>query len=451
MSAIDFQVITLVFPDPTLYPGAQGNFQRVNSSVSFSEFISGTIRTLSTNTATQGVDVSGLLYTPDLAADDPCVNASAPYVPANVTRQSDLPDTDYDLIAIAPWRPIGPYPRLSLFLPNQGSSLPPTANDAVWSLGDGGQWKSENRFPVYAVPTNEATLLMYQSSLYSGNMTDVPYGHALTETYDSRDYVRLFMNIDTGAGGPNLPSLWVFLLIILAILLAIVGITSLSMHLVQRRRREHLRRRVANGEVDLEALGIKRLTVPQELLDKMPQYAYGSAIAKSEASQLEQPTCPICIDDFVDDTVLPVSLVQKSVLPKGYCPANVTNAMVRRERMVRRLRPRSHAEASSPSSLPRSDGTAFLSRVWSFVRVRDRNEPSRASQAGSADVEMQTTSQPTMSVSDTPPPAEGHGRREWARRRAVAMLGPHRAPAEEEEQRRPRWRKWVGGVFPGLA
>lgn len=430
--------------------------------------------------------MSGLLYTPDLAADDPCVNASAPYVPANVTRQSDLPDTDYDLIAIAPWvspectqsyftsARSDPIRAFLFFLPNQGSSLPPTANDAVWSLGDGGQWKSENRFPVYAVPTNEATLLMYQSSLYSGNMTDVPYGHALTETYDSRDYVRLFMNIDTGAGGPNLPSLWVFLLIILAILLAIVGITSLSMHLVQRRRREHLRRRVANGEVDLEALGIKRLTVPQELLDKMPQYAYGSAIAKSEASQLEQPTCPICIDDFVDDTVvrkLPCRhifhpecvdtylrdnsslcpLCKKSVLPKGYCPANVTNAMVRRERMVRRLRPRSHAEASSPSSLPRSDGTAFLSRVWSFVRVRDRNEPSRASQAGSADVEMQTTSQPTMSVSDTPPPAEGHGRREWARRRAVAMLGPHRAPAEEEEQRRPRWRKWVGGVFPGLA
>jgi hypothetical protein len=39
---------------------------------------------------------------------------------------------------------------------------------------------------------------LMESALYSGNMTNVPHGHDLTELYDSRQYVRLFVDIDTG-------------------------------------------------------------------------------------------------------------------------------------------------------------------------------------------------------------------------------------------------------------
>ena len=214
--AQSLELVTLVFSDPEWTPSNSGNsdFQRVNSSISFSYLTSFNIRTLSTNSATPGTDVTGLLYTPDLPAGDPCIEASAADVPANVTRQINLPNTDYDLIALAPW--ISPACTLAylaaaredpvrgflFFLPDNGTSTPPTANSNTWGLGDGGQWKGENKFPVYAIPGQSGRILMQASNDYSGNMTTVPHGHELTETYDPRDYVRLFVDIDTGEDEP---------------------------------------------------------------------------------------------------------------------------------------------------------------------------------------------------------------------------------------------------------
>jgi uncharacterized membrane protein len=126
----------------------------------------------------------------------------------------------------------------------------------MWGLNDGGIWKSQNKYPVYAVPGQTGALMMHHLGKYSGNMTDVENGHLLTEMYDSRDYVRLYTEIAT-ANPASLPSLWVFLLLILGILLVIIAVTSLLMHYIQRKHRQALLRRVANGEVDLEALGIK--------------------------------------------------------------------------------------------------------------------------------------------------------------------------------------------------
>lgn len=54
------------------------------------------------------------------------------------------------------------------------------------------------------MPTDSGTTLMDASARYSGNMTDVPNGHELTEYYDSRDYVRLYVDIDTGMSPPYL-------------------------------------------------------------------------------------------------------------------------------------------------------------------------------------------------------------------------------------------------------
>jgi hypothetical protein len=200
------------------------------------------------------------------------------------------------------------------------------------------------------------------------------------------------------------------------------------MHWVQRRRRQQLRQRVVTGEVDLEVLGIKRLTVPQELLDKMPLYTYGTVrpeeasvqtqrTAKDMASSsdsrssspapdarpkpamirafsyrptaLDQPTCPICLDDFVPadpstnepgNTVreLPCHhifhpecvdaflrdnsslcpMCKKSCLPQGYCPKNVTNAMVRRERIMRRNRERGGVDENQPTD-PNTEANAL--------------------------------------------------------------------------------------------
>jgi hypothetical protein len=387
-------------------------------------------------------------------------------------------------------------------------------------------------------------------------MTDVPHGHLLSEYYDSRDYVRLFVDVNTG-GGTTLPSLWVFLLVVLGILLCVIGGTSFIMHMLQRRRRQTLRRRVANGEVDLEALGIKRLTVPQEILDSMPLYTYGSGvivqptairsvaretttaresdvlgkeevIAESSTaprrrqlhiSTLDQPTCAICLDDFVPatssaqgtivrelpcrhifhpecvDTFLRDNsslcpMCKKTALPKGYCPRIVTNAMVRRERMVRRIRPRVSAadidaevdaaiaaedrRGSLPYSVTAARGSAVpVGRAetpvgWSTImQSRRTSVPAQEPESGREMTELPSTSSPI-----TPPPvaaqpdcvpgparrdtndiqpAPNRRRSEWARQRAVAMLGRNRAPVDpdaEEEQRTPGWRKALGRIFP---
>lgn len=217
--AQSFQVVTIIFSDPALTLGAQSDFQLVNSSVSFSFMPSYAISTLSTNSAVPGQDVTGLIYTPDLLPSDPCVRASAPYVPANVTRQGSLPNTDYDLVAVAPW--ISPACTLSylqaarqdpvrgflFYTPDNGTNTPPSAQDPTWDLGDGGAWESANPFPVYAIPGATGRLLMLESSMYSGNLTGVPFGHQLASSgYDPRDYVRLYIDIGTGQSSTSLLS-----------------------------------------------------------------------------------------------------------------------------------------------------------------------------------------------------------------------------------------------------
>lgn len=286
------------------------------------------------------------------------------------------------------------------FHPGNDSVQPPPVSDPSWSLDDGGQWKSNNPYPVYAIPGMLGAFLLEELALYSGNLSQVPYGSKLVGIYPSSDLIRLVGRLDLDAVS-GIPSLWVFLIIVLAILLAVVFTTSVIMHVIQRKQRRHLQRRVANGEVDLEALGIKRLNVPQVVLDQMPQYKYSAtestestekgAVNQEKAAQpgeeesavsgaplrktnYSQPTCPICLDDFAQgETIvreLPCNhiyhpecidpflrensslcpMCKKSVLPAGYCPVQVTNLMVRRERLLRRTRRRRMPEIGLDSS-----------------------------------------------------------------------------------------------------
>ncbi|EMC98926.1 hypothetical protein BAUCODRAFT_145927 [Baudoinia panamericana UAMH 10762] len=540
-SAQSLQVVTFDFPNPDYTSSLPQTSHRINASISFTYLTSFNLRTLSSNAASPGDDVSGLLYVPDLDPTSACNNASAQYIPQNVTRRANLPNQNYYLIAIAPWLSpecVGEYfaaARQSpvrgflTFLPEDTSSnIPPEVSSSVWGIGDGGSWKRQNAYPVYAIPGASARALLNASADYSGNMTSVPFGHTLTEIYDPRDYVRLFAAIDT-SGASSLPSLWVFLLVVLGILMAIIGLTSFTMHFLQRRRRQALRRRVANGEVDLEALGIKRLTVPQEVLDGMPLYTYGSgapvaakevAVADKLASAsssrptsptwttrpspakrtgsfhptaLQQPTCAICLDDFVPASTTPedreaeASIVRelpchhifhpdcvdtflrdssslcpmckKTVLPKGYCPQVVTNAMVRRERMIRRIRERVVLEPDvEDEGLPGRRGVR-ASRTFSGLPLLRGSR-----RVSSAPVQALTEMSPVPAPEASHVPADDGrartpqgqppstpSRREWARQRAIAMLGRRTAPADpdaEERRSTPGWRKALRVVFP---
>lgn len=483
MSANAFQIVTFELPDPATDSNAATNYQLVNSSLSFAYRQTDNVRTLSTNYAKAGSDRTGFLYVPDLTSDA-CVNASSPFVPSNVTRQANLP-SDFEAVAIAPW--VSPACTLEylnsaqvnpvvvafmFFLPNSTDEIPPAANDAAWGLGDGGQWKGSNQYPVYAIDAAVGVNILQQMSLYSGNTSSAPFGSKLVDLYGSRNYVRLFIDIRLPETSSGVPSIWEFLLIILVILAAAVALVSCTMHLRQHRRRRDLRRRILDGQVDLSSMGVKKFTAPQNIIDKMPIHPYGSPTASShqhkdtsapvESSQeaadppsLYQPTCAICLDDFVElesnirilpcchifhpeciDTFLRENwavcpMCKKSVLPKGYCPVKITNSMVFAERHLRR-RQRQTSRGTAPVATP-----------------------SERDSAGAEDIELQAPLAETAPVEEqltSPPSPASVGRREWARRRALTMLGP-RPPAEDDGSPRQggsRPRKLLRSMFPGV-
>lgn len=84
------------------------------------------------------------------------------------------------------------------YLTDNGTDIPPVANDPTWSLGDGGHWKTSNRFPVYAIASMLGGQLMEELVDYSGNVTDVPNGNMLIEQWPATDYVRLAAEVTIG-------------------------------------------------------------------------------------------------------------------------------------------------------------------------------------------------------------------------------------------------------------
>ncbi|KAL9600931.1 MAG: hypothetical protein Q9219_002866 [cf. Caloplaca sp. 3 TL-2023] len=583
-------------------------------SLSYESFIRNGIRVLSTNTNGNN-DVEGFLYFPDYPEGNPCINETSQYVPQNVTRRSDIPERFQNppLIALAPWTsPSCVLPLLDavqnavtafiFYIPDSPAGIPPPVNDPVWGLGDGGSWKSKNKYPVYAIGGTSGASIMDQLAQYSGALPDAPNGDLLQDQLDSSYTARMYAVVELSEA-TSLPSLWAFLLIVLGIVLFLIGVTSCIMHLYQRRRRNALRRRIVNGEVDLERLGIKRLTVPQEAIDMLPRFLYspsekdfldrprdhitaqtdfpiknpGTDITSSDgmasppistsnpepqSAQPElpkpttnhlpssprtlspppstlpapqqananqptyaQPTCPICLDDFtphattvrslpcyhiyhpecIDPFLLQNSslcpVCKSKVLPQGYCPATITNAMVRRERQQRRNRDRVRRirgeEAASQMPVaaivePRGGMFAVHGRMASFHRQfgrrrRERmasgNAPPPASPppaVDSAPLEMGNLDGRT--VNGLPPPSAGvpptsvpaqpvtpdqtHQsgpdaaetnpvtRSERARRRASLFMRDQEPTAEDEERERwarlPRWRKAIKSVFPGF-
>jgi hypothetical protein len=347
----------------------------------------------------------------------------------------------------------------------------------------------------------------------------------------------------------SLPSLWIFLLIVLGILIFVLGFTSCSMHVVQRRRRQLLRQRVASGEVDLEQLGIKRLTVPRSVLDAMPLYKYPEVVSKEEqyedsatrtnaqqefsdpeiapsprpvpmkkakgkgknkdtekepenkfVSAASQPTCAICLEDFVplesevrelpcrhifhsecidpflgeNSSLCP--LCKKTSLPRGYCPPVITNAMVRRERLVRRMRIRERRQqeglgwwnplrllAGLRGPAAATDPEVGWRRmvVWSGRRVGSGNESPGAqggvemSGAGTSAAECgivgvgRATANGSVDPSSIPLPDSAP---------ATPGLTPPPRPEPtlplpdemDEELARSPWRRAVSMVWPGL-
>jgi len=500
---------------------------------------------------------------PDLSSPG-CRDAEQAHLRSNVTRLNNLPgDTDYALVAFAPWfsgecmleyfqaARNSPVRALLVYLPGQNNSMPPVMNDQAWYLGDGGSWKMNNSFPTYAVASTTGGIIADQLSLYSGNVTDAPNGDQFPDVVSSTDYVRLWASIDLEATN-QLPSLWVFLVIVLGLLILVIGTTSVMMHFVQRRRRNSLRQRVINGEVNLETLGIKRVVVPRDLLEKMPLYSYSAgsddaaekavpqvpaqahnlaspttdaetgakssplsrhssapivtAVAEPASGSFSQSTCPICLDDFeptesqirelpcrhifhaecIDPFLLKNSslcpLCKQTVLPTGYCPTKITNIMVRRERIINRTRARNAANAGQPEPIPLGRRPGVSGFIRSHVGGRSGGRrifsAPESSQTRPADIEMAnntftaripnaganpntpatipaSSGQPQRGSTvecTNPPSVPAHRGGEWARQRALMLLGTRDVPgpAEEEDNTGPRWKRGLRKLFPGF-
>lgn len=145
-----------------------------------------------------------------------------------MTRRSDIPAFDHDLIGLAPW--VTPecaraylaassreaVRTLVFYQPESlDTKKPPAADSAVWDLGDDGEWKKDNQYPVYAIPGPSGTELMKLLARYSGRADgfDFDIGDAdnnddnnsiinertnLTEAQVQRSCTRLYALLDLG-------------------------------------------------------------------------------------------------------------------------------------------------------------------------------------------------------------------------------------------------------------
>ena len=85
------------------------------------------------------------------------------------------------------------------YIPDSGSQQPPAVSDPVWDADDGGRWKSENNFPVYAVSGAMGAELIDQMVAYLGDVDKVPFGDEAIQEFGP-GFVKLFAQLETGKG-----------------------------------------------------------------------------------------------------------------------------------------------------------------------------------------------------------------------------------------------------------
>lgn len=274
--------------------------------------LDGTVQTLSTTNSPDKGPIKGLLFVPGLDYNDPCNNLTTPFIPPNVTRHQDVLPFEYNTVGLAPWISAEctqsfldssqrmEVDALVFYIPSHDNDKPPGPKDSAWMLDENEEWKSQNNYPVYAIPGLAGATLMNQLSMYSGDT--IPPDSQNDSMSDEPGIIRLITLInlgehdqpllfhvtanknliDTEHGENKMPSLWGFILAILGTILVLSIILLMCYQLVQSRRRENLRRRIEAGEADLEELGLHQIKVPREIIDTIPVYIYADQGTLSE-------------------------------------------------------------------------------------------------------------------------------------------------------------------------
>ena len=81
-----------------------------------------------------------------------------------------------------------------------------------------------------------------------------------------------------------MPSLWSFVLAIAGTVLVLSLLLVVIYRLVLRKRRDQFQRRVAAGQVDVEALALNQMKAPRDVVEKMPMYTYLDLSSSSKTS-----------------------------------------------------------------------------------------------------------------------------------------------------------------------
>ncbi|KAF5098496.1 hypothetical protein D0Z00_002018 [Geotrichum galactomycetum] len=206
---------------------------------------------------------------------------------AGVPRVTDIPK-NATLVALAPYTSEECSNMIIDQAYHDGASLVIFANDTLLATSQSSGMVSAGTTSVSVLAVSSQTgrnAFVHMAEYNSNNTVQVP-GTTIDDTLQ-RVGIQVQSQLES-----TLPRLWVFVLAVIAGVLAVIVLLSLLLNFVLYMRRRNLRNRILNGEVNLELLGVKRMTVPQEILDKIPIriYTHGEQHFHNDDSGSSSPT-----------------------------------------------------------------------------------------------------------------------------------------------------------------
>lgn len=209
---------------------------------------------------------------------------SVPSVPGGVPQIQDIPGNT-PLIAIAPYIDSECAKAIAVQAESDNASFLILADDK--RLSSSSVLAKNSSVTILGVSNLAVENNLARMAQYLSNTTVTIPSSPMNNTILR---VGVQARIDTSSG---LPQFWIFILAALAALAGVTIATSLLMNYIQLRRRRNLRRRIMNGEVSLEHLGFKTLTVPQDVLNKIPVLVYTHGEQHFHNDRTDSPASPV--------------------------------------------------------------------------------------------------------------------------------------------------------------
>lgn len=439
----------------------------------------------------------GIPYVPRLSdAFSYCFDS--PILPSVVPRLEDIP-SNTTLFAMAPFVDSECGSVISHQAHLDGARMVMLVNDSL--TNNGFMVTGNAEITIMGLSNSTGGQVFSHMSDYVSNNTVVPSSGGPL----SIERIGVFVGTSYS---PNLPRIWIYVLAVLAGVILLFALLSMCLNVTMVMRRRSLRRRILAGEVNLELLGVKRLLVPQEVLDKIPVRVYthgeqhfspsetasmpehvksklfsrtrsSSVTAASIQSTEEtdsgkingyfQTECPICLEDFVPNETnvreLPCKhiyhlecidpflkkqsslcpLCKTSTLPKGYLPHTLRITNAT-VRREREMRRRAQTLAANQGEPAGIELASQPAVPRPLATVQERQEAEVPTGAVSS-----ANDETRAEIEAVQPNNVVNGRSEIQ----PATPGLEALALTQEEEaaafnRMPTWRRVIGHIFPSL-